>query len=366
MTTYTPNFHLPLYEDSDKPNLRDQYNGAVSAIDTQMRNFDADYATVNNLITNINREIDAVNTSLTTINGDIEKLNTLTTAQGTSIETQGQAITKAQADITTNAQGIATQDSYWSALNVSSLDEAIDLSSDITDTHTTAMTNQADIATMKVTQGQQANTLATHTGQINNLGNSVSTINSEITMINGSLTTISSEFERTLAEGFEVTELSFAAPSGSTPRKFYVFINKAKTLWKIAGEAQWSGYDFINTLIQPIPGGSGNTAYGFKIADLSSVLPPIETAITYTSGYLYTGIGIYSALPGVGEYNISTSAAPFVIGTDLGLYVWPYATNAPWANTPVKYFRCSFIQQVLTLKPLDLEPLPPITQGDNA
>lgn len=36
MTQYTPNFNLDLYESTDKPNLRDQYNAAMGKIDTQL------------------------------------------------------------------------------------------------------------------------------------------------------------------------------------------------------------------------------------------------------------------------------------------------------------------------------------------
>ena len=36
MTTYTPNLNIPLYEDTDKPNLRDQYNSAMGIIDTEI------------------------------------------------------------------------------------------------------------------------------------------------------------------------------------------------------------------------------------------------------------------------------------------------------------------------------------------
>lgn len=40
MTQYTPNYNLDLYEDSDKPNLRDQYNAAMGKIDVAMSRID--------------------------------------------------------------------------------------------------------------------------------------------------------------------------------------------------------------------------------------------------------------------------------------------------------------------------------------
>ena len=36
---YTPNYNLDLYTDNDKPNLRDQYNGAITKIDAQLHEF---------------------------------------------------------------------------------------------------------------------------------------------------------------------------------------------------------------------------------------------------------------------------------------------------------------------------------------
>lgn len=36
---YTPNYNFDLYADNDKPNLRDQYNGAITKIDAQLHEF---------------------------------------------------------------------------------------------------------------------------------------------------------------------------------------------------------------------------------------------------------------------------------------------------------------------------------------
>lgn len=43
---YTPNYHLDLYTDNDKPNLRDQYNAA-------MRKIDRELAELHSLVTSI-------------------------------------------------------------------------------------------------------------------------------------------------------------------------------------------------------------------------------------------------------------------------------------------------------------------------
>ena len=44
MTDYTPNFNLDLYESTDKPNLRDQYNSAMRKIDTKFGTQDTSIA----------------------------------------------------------------------------------------------------------------------------------------------------------------------------------------------------------------------------------------------------------------------------------------------------------------------------------
>ena len=40
MATYTENYSLPKYEASDKPNLTDQYNGAMDKIDSTLKTID--------------------------------------------------------------------------------------------------------------------------------------------------------------------------------------------------------------------------------------------------------------------------------------------------------------------------------------
>ena len=48
----TPNYNLPTYESSDKPNLRDQYNGAMNKIDTELLKQAGDITTAQTAATN--------------------------------------------------------------------------------------------------------------------------------------------------------------------------------------------------------------------------------------------------------------------------------------------------------------------------
>lgn len=191
MTQYTTNYHLDLYEDSDKPNLRGQYNTAVIEIDKVLFALSNGQVSINNniatlqqqvktneteiaenlaAITKINGDIDVVNAKLTTDEANITALQTglestnqnvaqtvgeVVTINGTlashdtritAAETNASnAITKA----TQAQQETATHDGYWNALGVSNLDEAVELNTDLQDVHTTTMVNQADIATIK-------------------------------------------------------------------------------------------------------------------------------------------------------------------------------------------------------------------------
>lgn len=116
-TSYTPNYKLDLYTDTDKPNLRDQYNGAMNKIDSQ-------FTTVSN---NIVVAIEAANQAK-------EKAE----SASDSAETNAQSI----ATLNNTVSGI---DTAYKAADSSIIDayKAADakLSSDITSAYTEADTN---------------------------------------------------------------------------------------------------------------------------------------------------------------------------------------------------------------------------------
>lgn len=346
MTTYTPNYHLPLYEDSDKPNLRDQYNGAINAIDTQFADVATENTTTQNLIANINRDIEAANTAIAKVNEDISVLQTVTSGQTVSIttltdhlNTVDSELGQVGAKVAVNSNNIATQSAYWSGLGVTNIDEALDLKKDIDDAHTTSMTNQADIAQIKATQVQQGNTLSTHTGQIQNIGD-------DITTLEGNVQALSTEFDRTIAKGWEVHTVS-SLVEGAQP--CYVFINPAQNAMKIGMLFHAKSAD-VNQAISLIPGGSGNQKYGAKIYDLSNVITREIPEMIY---YYAVCLGRTDSSSTVYGSTVGTSIA---LGTDKCLYYYPYPNNSSYSG---EFLDVVMTQPILSLTPYDLDPVIP-------
>lgn len=345
MTTYTPNYHLPLYEDSDKPNLRDQYNGAINAIDTQFADVATDNTTTQNLIANINRDIEAANASIAKVNEDISALQTVTSGQTASITTLtdhlntvdselGQVGAKAAA----NAQNIATQSAYWAALNVDNIDEAIDLNKDIKDAHTTSITNQAEIVQIRATQVQQGNTLSTHSGQIQNIGEDISTLE-------GNVQALSTEFDRTIAKGWEVTSVT---TSIGTPTTLHVFTNPAKNAMKLGGALVATGAQ-LNSSTVAVPGADGYFAH--KVLDLSTIITPPDEAIFYDS------ICWMFARDASGAFRWGPQLSSWALGTDGWMYFYPRTSQYSW-NTDWNFY-AGFDQPIMSLIKADFTPVVP-------
>lgn len=64
---YTPNYNLDKYVGTDKPNLRDQYNGAMDKIDAQ-------FVVIENDHTETNNQISAINTNMTQLGTRIDEV----------------------------------------------------------------------------------------------------------------------------------------------------------------------------------------------------------------------------------------------------------------------------------------------------
>ena len=107
-TSYTPNYKLDLYTDTDKPNLRDQYNGAMNKIDSQ-------FATVsNNIVVAIeaaNQAKDKANANATAISDNAKEIaNEVTRAKAAEQDNAtaiANEVTRAKAAEKTNADAIA-------------------------------------------------------------------------------------------------------------------------------------------------------------------------------------------------------------------------------------------------------------------
>ena len=91
-TEYTPNYKLDLYTDTDKPNLRDQYNGAMNKIDSQ-------FGTVSN---NIVVAIEAANQAK-------EKADSAADSAATNAQSIANEVTRAKAAEQDNATKIANE-----------------------------------------------------------------------------------------------------------------------------------------------------------------------------------------------------------------------------------------------------------------
>lgn len=358
MTDYTPNYHLPLYEDFDKPNLRDQYNGAMGLIDSQFKAGETDLTTVQNLIAGINRDITTINESIESANTQISALQTLTTNQGATLTEQGEDITKAQSDITANAQGLATQGGYWSALGVSNLDEAIDLHSDIDDAHTQSMANQADIAQLKIKDAAHDSSMSTINGQVSTLQTTVAANTQGLTIANTDIEQLYDYIEA-LQNDWEVTDIATPALYQNHSGSYFwgkIFVNTKKTLFKVAafGSLAYAGPQPAEVVTVP---GTSNT-FAFKLVD--GVLENVATPLVYTGvgWYACTYLNTASTFPVNVTPNTIQGQSGLItlyIGTDGALYCDAHWGDEKWRGS-VMYIT----QAPLTLNNLHIEPPTPI------
>ena len=75
-TSYTPNYKLDLYTDTDKPNLRDQYNGAMNKIDSQFTTVSNNIVVAIEAANQAKDKADSASDSAATNAQSIETLNT--------------------------------------------------------------------------------------------------------------------------------------------------------------------------------------------------------------------------------------------------------------------------------------------------
>lgn len=94
---YTSHYNLDLYADTDKPNLRDQYNGAMNKIDQQLYKQSVDTTTANN---NANRSYDAASAALKAAADEAARAKEAEAA----IKNTADAVSKAAADEATRAK----------------------------------------------------------------------------------------------------------------------------------------------------------------------------------------------------------------------------------------------------------------------
>lgn len=61
----TTNYNLPLYESEDKPNLRDQYNGAINMIDGLLLTANSEITELKQQMQELNQKIESLQTGTT-------------------------------------------------------------------------------------------------------------------------------------------------------------------------------------------------------------------------------------------------------------------------------------------------------------
>ena len=94
---YTPNYNLDLYTDNDKPNLRDQYNGAITKIDTQLHEFSNNLVVVTEAANQAKDKASTAQASADANANSISTLNTKVTEVDSAYKT---ADTKLSSDLT--------------------------------------------------------------------------------------------------------------------------------------------------------------------------------------------------------------------------------------------------------------------------
>lgn len=94
---YTPNYNLDLYADNDKPNLRDQYNGAITKIDAQLHEFSNNMVIVTDAA---NQARDKASTAQATADANTKSIDINTTLTAQIDSAYKTADTKLSSDLT--------------------------------------------------------------------------------------------------------------------------------------------------------------------------------------------------------------------------------------------------------------------------
>ena len=114
---YTPNYNLDLYVDNDKPNLRDQYNGAITKIDAQLHEFSNNMVIVTDAANQARDKAgtaqsaaDANATSISTLNTTVTEIDSAYKAADANLSSDLTDAYKAADDAVTSAYKAADND----------------------------------------------------------------------------------------------------------------------------------------------------------------------------------------------------------------------------------------------------------------
>lgn len=114
---YTTNYNLDLYADNDKPNLRDQYNGAITKIDVQLHEFSNNMVIVTDAANQARDKAataqaaaDANAKSISTLNTTVTEVDSAYKTADTKLSSDLTAAYKAADDAVTSAYKAADND----------------------------------------------------------------------------------------------------------------------------------------------------------------------------------------------------------------------------------------------------------------
>lgn len=152
MTSYTPNFELPEYEGTDKPDLTDQYNQALNLIDTALQDGVAERTELQNSIVTLNTNLSATNTNVSNLSAKLDTFDGRITANANGLQTLSGEISNVEANVADLQTSLGTQQTvtathtgYFTALGVTDAQSANDLHTQIDNSYQGVMSNTQSI-----------------------------------------------------------------------------------------------------------------------------------------------------------------------------------------------------------------------------
>lgn len=322
MTTYTPNYKLPEYEGTDKPDLTDQYNEAMNLLDAALAAAQAARADLQNSINTTNVNLAATNTQLGTLETKVDGFDGRITANETELQTQSGDVAALQADVTAlqDTQGnhstaienldtlTGQHTAQFTALGVTDDQTAADLHTQIDNAYQAAMSNTSAVASLQQTDME--------------LSEDIQDLQQK--QIAGTWTVKSNESK----EGRPFTYMSSN-----------VAVNAQKNTIKYYGLMRNNGTENITVTLDPIPGESW---HGIKLNAIG------DTGLRPAANRWFYGAGIEV---GVSQpYVPALSESIWCLATDG--YIYSYCT--PGASTVVSAgSRIAFFQIPMFLDPGD-------------
>ncbi len=157
-TEYTPNYNLDLYASADKPNLRDQYNGAMGKIDAALKTMAGDVTNANANVLTMKTAVDKATSDITALTSTVETHSTQITD---AAKEANDALTLAQ----TNETDIASTQA-----DVTSLTTRVgEAETKLTATANTANSNYQDVHNLQSDMRSANSSISANTSQINTI-----------------------------------------------------------------------------------------------------------------------------------------------------------------------------------------------------